>query len=950
MAVYRFSALSDGQSIGFNASSDVLNFDQTSIAAADIRATIEGSHLRVSVVSGPQLGKDVLLLNVAPTRLTTTNVTFADGSRLLFGDNTTGTTNDNSSNILTGTSGNDQLAGFGGSDTLNGGSGNDLYIVTSGDVIRDSGGIDTVESSIGWSLASGLENLTLTGSSNISANGNNLANVIIGNSGSNGISAREGNDTLIGNAGNDKFIMSNGGGADYGNDSIDGGSGVDTLDYGNNARTPVSIDLAAGTASGGGTGGAGSATLISVENANGGAYNDVIKGSSAANFLYGHNGNDTLDGVEGQDRLEGGGGADRYVFSVAPGSANADTIVGFVSGTDEIALDAAVHLDIGAGGDFVAGDARFVSGWGLTSGLDSADRVIYNAADGRLYYDADGSDPGASQLIGILHNRPAIRATDITVLGEGSPGGSGGGGDEGTVNGTAGNDSLKGTSGNETINGFGGNDTINGAGGSDSLDGGTGNDSIVGGVFDPQMAEGGDILVGGDGDDTLNGINHRMWAADVNVDTLDGGIGNDVFWVDNGADVLKDAGGTDDTVHAANTPWTLGADFENLVLHTDEFEFDVGIGNDHANHMRITWAGRLEGMGGNDTLVGGPGGTSDELFGGDGNDFIDGNFAGLADGGAGDDTLIGAFNMTGGAGADDFDLDFVDFITDFASGTDTLIADGNAFENVGASGRFADGDGRFRFHEAAGANEAQDADDRFIYNLTTGELHYDEDGTGPTSGFFVGRLEGAPALDETDFEVVNGTSAPPPPPPPPSSGGETITGTTANDTLVGTAGDDTIDALYGDDLVQGMGGNDSLFGAAGKDTLEGGDGNDTLRSYWWSDTLTGGAGSDSFVYTEFGTNHKDRITDFAVGTDELVFENANFSALGDAGAWAAGDGRFLTVGGTTTSGQDADDRLIYNTSTATLYYDSDGGGAATGQIVAVFTGNPTITASDITVI
>ena len=71
MAVYRFSALSDGQSLAFNPSVDVLNFDQSVIAAADVRATIEGTNLRLSIASGTFAGKDILLLNIAPTRLTT---------------------------------------------------------------------------------------------------------------------------------------------------------------------------------------------------------------------------------------------------------------------------------------------------------------------------------------------------------------------------------------------------------------------------------------------------------------------------------------------------------------------------------------------------------------------------------------------------------------------------------------------------------------------------------------------------------------------------------------------------------------------------------------------------------------------------------------------------------------------------------------------------------------
>src|SRR5438552_12707104 len=126
MAVYQFSALSDGQSISFNPDADVLRFDQIAIAAADIETTVEGSHLRVSVISGNNTGKDVLLLNITSFQLASTNITFADGSQLLYGDNSTGQSTDNSANALTGGAGRDHLAGFGGNDTLNGGEGSDV--------------------------------------------------------------------------------------------------------------------------------------------------------------------------------------------------------------------------------------------------------------------------------------------------------------------------------------------------------------------------------------------------------------------------------------------------------------------------------------------------------------------------------------------------------------------------------------------------------------------------------------------------------------------------------------------------------------------------------------------------------------------------------------------------------------------------------------------------------
>src|SRR5207244_467503 len=48
------------------------------------------------------------------------------------------------------------------------------------------------------------------------------------------------------------------------------------------------------------------------ERAVGGAYDDIITGSSDANDLFGRGGNDILDGGAGADTLRGGVGNDTY--------------------------------------------------------------------------------------------------------------------------------------------------------------------------------------------------------------------------------------------------------------------------------------------------------------------------------------------------------------------------------------------------------------------------------------------------------------------------------------------------------------------------------------------------------------------------------------------------------------------------------------------------------------
>ena len=125
-------------------------------------------------------------------------------------------------------------------DSLLGSAGNDLYIVgQAGDVVKERAGAaqglaDTVQSSIGYTLTANVENLVLTGTSNINGTGNGAANVITGNSGDNVLSGGAGNDTLAGGVGDDTLIW------DANDGSVQGGAGIDTLKI-NGSR--VTLDL-----------------------------------------------------------------------------------------------------------------------------------------------------------------------------------------------------------------------------------------------------------------------------------------------------------------------------------------------------------------------------------------------------------------------------------------------------------------------------------------------------------------------------------------------------------------------------------------------------------------------------------------------------------------------------------------------------------------------------------
>ncbi|MEG3440241.1 calcium-binding protein [Pannus brasiliensis CCIBt3594] len=134
--------------------------------------------------------------------------------------------------ILRGDFGNDILNGGAGADFMDGGDGNDLYYVdNAGDRVIELyndalGGVDSVFSSINYTLGFALENLTLTGTANLNGTGNDNNNIITGNSGNNVLSGGAGDDTLVGGAGADTLTGGNGSDTFLYNALSDGGDTI----------------------------------------------------------------------------------------------------------------------------------------------------------------------------------------------------------------------------------------------------------------------------------------------------------------------------------------------------------------------------------------------------------------------------------------------------------------------------------------------------------------------------------------------------------------------------------------------------------------------------------------------------------------------------------------------------------------------------------------------------
>ena len=73
--------------------------------------------------------------------------------------------------------------------------------------------------------------------------------------------------------------------------------------------------------------------------------------------------------------------------------------------------------------------------------------------------------------------------------------------------------------------------------------------------------------------------------------------------------------------------------------------------------------------------------------------------------------------------------------------------------------------------------------------------------------------------------------------------------------------------------------------------------------------------------------------------DRLVFDDAVFASLGTVGSTI--NASAFVAGAGLTVGQDADDRLVFDTAAGNLYYDVDGSGTGSA-VLLVHLGNSTL--------
>jgi len=209
---------------------------QTLIGMGGTPSTLVGNHSGDTLVGGS--AADIFYVNdpsvvVQQSATGGTSVVYSSvdytlpanvSSLVLTGsDNLHGTGNAAGCSI-TANSGNDTLIAGSGIATLIGGTGSDTFVVnnTSDVVQAQAGGVNAIQTSVSYTAAANVTNLTGTGTGDLTLTGNGQPNVITANSGNDTLVAGSGGATLIGGAGHD---------------TLQSGSGQDTLIAGSGTTT-----------------------------------------------------------------------------------------------------------------------------------------------------------------------------------------------------------------------------------------------------------------------------------------------------------------------------------------------------------------------------------------------------------------------------------------------------------------------------------------------------------------------------------------------------------------------------------------------------------------------------------------------------------------------------------------------------------------------------------------
>ncbi len=387
--------------------------------------------------SGTPTAANVGNINVKVTATDTALASVSDIFNLSITPlNLTGTPNPDT---LTGTASNNIIDGKASNDTLTGGGGQDKFIIRAGDgidTITDFGGVGTGSNPTAAVIAN-VDTLQFTGTAltaknlQLTQNGNNL-------------------EVTFEDVANTKVILQNfqlqnldnlpasGTRPALANILFDGQtSPTDSFDVIDANANPTSI-FATNTVTflnnlnNNISGFDNSADVINGQGGNdkidGKSGNDHLRGGAGNDTLIGGAENDTLVGGAGNDVLTGGTGADRFVYNTSAvfnaSAIGVDTITDFnKSQGDKIVLDKTTFsvISSNAGDGFSnAGDFKSIGldlfQLTILEGISSA-KIVYDAVNGRLFYNQNGILPGfgSGGQFATLTGAPTLAASDFII-------------------------------------------------------------------------------------------------------------------------------------------------------------------------------------------------------------------------------------------------------------------------------------------------------------------------------------------------------------------------------------------------------------------------------------------------------------------------------------------------------------------------------------------------------
>ncbi|HEX8623465.1 MAG TPA: calcium-binding protein [Allosphingosinicella sp.] len=575
--------------------------------------------------------------------------------------------------------------------------------------------------------------------------------------------------------------------------------------------------------------------------------NDNIVGTGAAEDIYGYAGDDVIDGRAGADLLAGGPGNDIYILETA-----GDRAVEYADeGIDEVRTSV-------------------LSTYYLPANVE---RLTGTASAGQSF--------GGNELNNIIRGGP-------------------------------GNDTISGAAGDDWLIGGAGADLLTGEQGSDVyvVDGGdtvqetpqsnaSGWDTVLAtesytltwdarvevlGTLDPLATTPinltgntnfQNLIYGNEGNNILIGGKLGEHGPE---DHLNGGGGDDIYFVKPADLVFEQAGKGHDTVIVfSSTGYGTFALYPGS--HVEVFGTINASGTEPYHLAGNAFQNLIYGNEGNNVLTSGGGG--DHLNGGGGHDiyFVTAGDLVFEQAGKGHDTVNSNSHYTLYPGSHVEVLGTVD-----AWATTAINLTGNAFQNL-----IYGNEGNNVLASGGGGDHLNGGGGHDIYFVTAGDLVFEQADKGHDT---VNSNSHYTLYPGSHVEVLGTVDA-------------------SATTAINLTGNELHNLIYGND------GANVLTGGGGGDHLHGGGGNDILVAGAGADLMVGGAGGDTFQFQNLDSAF-DVIHDFTSGADKIDLSQI------DANSFLSGEGSFTFIGGNAFSGTAGELRVLVDGTTAHVMGDVNG--------------------------